>query len=91
MKYDPSYHRAIWPEYPGDSRNQGDKAEDIPASPQQDDASGSMGMTLRDYFAAQAMQGAIASLKEGEELNLEHLAKWAYQVADAMLAAREAK
>jgi hypothetical protein len=43
------------------------------------------GMTLRDYFAAKAMQGLLAS-----EVNasLQVFAKQAYAVADAMLEAR---
>ncbi len=42
-------------------------------------------MTLRDYFAAKAMQGLLAS-----EVNapLKTFAKQAYAVADAMLEAR---
>jgi len=43
------------------------------------------GMTLRDYFAARAMQGIIY---EGAESSLE-IAKWSYEMADAMLKARE--
>jgi hypothetical protein len=51
------------------------------------------GMTLRDYFAAKAMQGELACQeglthyhsKEGPY----HLAKWAYEIADAMLYHRE--
>jgi len=46
------------------------------------------GMTLRDYFAAKAMQGEI-SKSEGFE-KPENVAKFAYEVADAMLLAREA-
>lgn len=44
------------------------------------------GMTLRDYFAAKAMQGLLSS-----DVNapLETFAKQSYKVADAMLAARE--
>lgn len=45
------------------------------------------GMTLRDYFAAKAMQGMLAA---GEGVPSEKLAKWAYDVADAMLAERDA-
>lgn len=46
------------------------------------------GMTLRDYFAAKAMQGSIVS--DGPEFpNPEIIAKWSYAVADAMLKARE--
>lgn len=45
------------------------------------------GMTLRDYFAAQAMQAAIA---RGNDTNRPGIAEWAYCMADAMLAARSA-
>lgn len=45
------------------------------------------GMTLRDYFAAKAMQVMLADEAAPEE----SIAKWAYRQADAMLAAREAK
>ncbi len=45
------------------------------------------GMTLRDYFAGQALAGIMA------DPNLtfpnERLASWAYKLADAMLAARK--
>jgi hypothetical protein len=49
------------------------------------------GMTLRDYFAAKAMQGNLASMVEGQEFDPSMGAEWAYKVADAMLKAREAK
>ena len=44
------------------------------------------GMTLRDYFAAKALQAHITN-----NLNLrpEDVAKWAYRYADGMLAERE--
>jgi hypothetical protein len=45
------------------------------------------GMTLRDYFAAKAMQGMLAcpgSIRVNDDANL------AYKMADAMLKAREA-
>lgn len=47
------------------------------------------GMTLRDYFAAKAMQGAIASSSDKLDFGPDLGAAWAYQVADAMIAARE--
>ena len=47
------------------------------------------GMTLRDYFAAKAMQGWLCT-DDGPQTPNE-LAKAAYEVADAMLAARAAK
>lgn len=55
---------------------------------------GSSGMSLRDYFAAKAMQGALAySADDGSVLGEElgRMARWSYQAADAMLAAREAR
>lgn len=44
------------------------------------------GMTLRDYFAAQAVIGVSA---EGIA-TAEQCARWAYELADAMMIAREA-
>jgi hypothetical protein len=44
------------------------------------------GMTLRDYFAAKAMQGLLASEAEA---SMNEFAKKAYVMADAMLKARE--
>jgi hypothetical protein len=46
-------------------------------------------MTLRDYFAAQAMQGLLTAEIVGEYSN-EHVAEISYRIADAMLKAREA-
>ena len=46
------------------------------------------GMTLRDYFAAKAMQGICASGPTNEWSN-SRLAAEAYDLADAMLKARE--
>jgi hypothetical protein len=46
-------------------------------------------MTLRDYFAAKAMQGICASGPTHEWSN-NRLAAEAYDLADAMLKAREA-
>jgi len=45
------------------------------------------GMTLRDYFAAKAMQGFATNLGPGA--TFETRANIAYQWADAMLKARE--
>ena len=61
-----------------------------PAFPIQDAYSMSteQGMTLRDYFAAKAMQAIIGICPK--ELPNEHLAIDSYKVADAMLKAREA-
>ena len=46
------------------------------------------GMTLRDYFAAKAMQGNLASWPEDQLFNPKDIAEHAYGVADAMLAER---
>lgn len=49
-------------------------------------------MTLRDYFAAKAMQGDIASFDEHQDPSdvAALIAERAYDIADAMLKAREA-
>lgn len=50
------------------------------------------GMTLRDYFAAKAMQGMAGSHAYCERgLDQADLAGQAYEIADAMLKAREVK
>jgi hypothetical protein len=53
-------------------------------------------MTLRDYFAAKAMQGMLnrpilelAELAESDIPLKDYLAKTAYALAEAMLKARE--
>jgi hypothetical protein len=51
------------------------------------------GMTLRDYFAAKAMQGQLSILENvtalaREQIKLEDVCIASYEVADAMLNAR---
>lgn len=47
------------------------------------------GMTLRDYFAAKAMQGMVSpEYADGVACSREHVAESAYAIADAMLSAR---
>jgi hypothetical protein len=46
------------------------------------------GMSLRDFFAAKAMQGFCAHGGSGP-ITQQALAEFAYQLADAMLAERE--
>lgn len=53
---------------------------------QGDSAPGQTGMSLRDYFAAAAMQGMYA--EDAERHTFEGVAKAAYLTADAMLAER---
>ncbi len=51
---------------------------------------GEKGMTLRDYFAAKAMQGMFASGNLPQSVQDDELAFAAYNMADAMMKAREA-
>lgn len=46
------------------------------------------GMTLRDYFAAKAMQGSIAGTPHNVDIEPTELATWCYIMADAMLKAK---
>ncbi|MBV2180927.1 MAG: hypothetical protein KUL86_06785 [Castellaniella sp.] len=46
-------------------------------------------LNLRDYFAAKAMQAAATNPKGADGFTFEQRAEWAYQQADALLAARE--
>lgn len=48
------------------------------------------GMSLRDYFAAKALQGMFASGRSGG-WGFQEQATQCYQAADAMLAARDKK
>jgi len=48
------------------------------------------GMTLRDYFAAAALQGLMAKV-DPEDHWADYRAKWSYEAADAMLKAKESK
>ena len=49
------------------------------------------GMTLRDYFAAKAMVVLLSSPEWRIQNGPQSTCKSAYSIADAMLAAREAK
>jgi len=52
------------------------------------------GMTLRDYFAAKAMQALIASprspapVRDGQDITAQIISELAYVTADAMMEAR---
>lgn len=53
-----------------------------------------VGMTLRDYFAGQALAGlCVPGLKDGPitDWEFDQIAPVAWKAADAMLAAQEAK
>lgn len=47
------------------------------------------GMTLRDWFAGQAVSGSVAYANFHESDDARTAAEYAYRVADAMLEARE--
>ena len=48
-------------------------------------------MTLRDYFAAEAMQSIISDPAMSDSAEPNFVSKWAFLHADAMLKAREGK
>ena len=58
-----------------------------PVSPEIYNGTGLCGMTLRDYFAAAALQGNLIE----QTASNDEVAKYAYSLADAMLKAKEAK
>ena len=68
----------------------------FPVLPPQDTAAGvatgypfpEAGMTLRDYFAAMAMQAAATNSVGAASLTFAERANWAYIQADAMLVER---
>ena len=47
------------------------------------------GMTLRDYFAAKAMQGMFSADTSKSTIPVEKKARFAYEMADAMLKEKE--
>lgn len=62
-------------------RNRDNSGPAFPAAPN------GIGMTLRDYFAAKAMQGLIYDKLPENELGTA--ARYSYAMADEMLKARE--
>ena len=50
----------------------------------------SSGMTLRDYFAAKAMQALLSDSDWRQDMDIKDTALAAYKTADAMLKEREA-
>ena len=61
-----------------------------PAFPHETNSMTHSGMTLRDYFAAKAMQGFMANKSNPMHFQPDADAGWAYTIADALLKAREA-
>lgn len=69
----------------------GGPAFPIAIGSQHDQYAASTGMSLRDYFAAAALTGLIASNDAGAGDRIEDVPGYAYAIADAMLAARARK
>lgn len=67
--------------------NKNDGGPAFPGVQMHDGQSPLKGMTLRDYFAGQALAGLHISFPGASE---ETIAAWTYRQSDAMLAAREA-
>ena len=69
-----------WDESPVQGIHEGDRPE--PHGSQQ-------GMSLRDYFAAAAMQGSLSGSEfESGRPDMAAYCAWCYEVADAMLTER---
>ncbi len=68
--------------------NKVENPQAFPFSIPQDPADFEYGMTLRDYFAAKAMQGVIAT---GRNTDWQGIAEFAYDIADSMLKERQKK
>ena len=70
------------------ARDDGGPAFPLPVTSEISAAASYRGMSLRDYFAGQA----IVSCLPGEQVRLGDIrayARWAYRMADAMLAERD--
>jgi hypothetical protein len=49
------------------------------------------GMSLRDWFAGQAIQGCLSIIFKEDRPSSNNMTAWAYSIADAMLKQREGK
>lgn len=64
--------------------------ENPPAFPRDERFLGHNGMSLRDWFAGQALREAVPlSASNDGTYDVEDAASWAFAIADAMLAERE--
>ena len=61
----------------------------VPSDPQYSDWD--RGMTLRDYFAAAALQGLMANSECNKTWDESDVAKFCYEISNEMLKAREVK
>ena len=67
----------------------GGPAFPIPLNPEDEYLGPADGMTLRDYFVAKAMAEVLAVDIRGSRRGPNEVAKYSYQMADAMLKERE--
>ena len=65
------------------------KPNNPPAFPSGYDVPENPGMSLRDYFAAKAMQALLSDSDWRQDMDFKDTAFAAYRQADAMLKARE--
>lgn len=77
------------PAFPDMQRLQMCKSTDLTAEQRETVYMQSSGMTLRDYFAAKAMQGMFSADTLESVIPTEKKAQFAYEMADAMLAERD--
>lgn len=61
----------------------------FPLDPETNRLTEAQGMSLRDWFAGQALNGCIANTLPSTPEQVVHLCRHMYEVADQMLAARE--
>ena len=75
---------AAFPSRPIETWDETGKPHLVPAHP---------GMSLRDYFAAKALNAMLSQPADAANFlvydDVKNAAKWAYEFADAMLAERE--
>lgn len=71
-----------------DKINDGGPAFPVMAFDSADNCHAYEGMTLRDYFAAKALQPLLVGKEEHENARIAARVRAAYMYADAMLAAR---
>jgi hypothetical protein len=53
------------------------------------DTANTIGMTMRDYFAAAALQGLVVNSHNFDNMSDKSIAENAYLIADAMIEARK--
>ena len=53
------------------------------------DTANTIGMTMRDYFAAAALQGFLSNARFEETISFTDLAKHTFAASDAMIEARK--